>query len=82
MGLHGDRDRKLGTGNPRVQGRTGTGDYRSLPAEMRDGRASLGASSRQSLWPWPLISGYKAEEEDFVSRGRTHFLQFSLRGRF
>lgn len=82
VGLHGDRDRKLGTGNPRVQERTGTCDYRSLPAETRVGRASLGASSRQFLWPWPLISGYKAEEEDFVSQGKTQFLQFSLRGRF
>lgn len=65
-----DRDRDLGTRSPRVQGRTGTWDCRSLPAEMRVGTASLGASSRQFLWPRPLISGHGAEEEvSGVSRG-------------
>lgn len=66
----GDRDRELGTRGPRVQGRTGTWDCRSLPAEMRVRTASLGASSRQFLWPRPLISGHGAEEEvSGVSRG-------------
>lgn len=40
-----------GPGRPRVQKGKGTGDWRSLPAEVKARRASLGPSSLQFLWP-------------------------------
>lgn len=51
------RARVPGTGRPRVQKRKGTGDWRSLPAEVKAGRACLGPSSLQFLWPSLRLPG-------------------------
>lgn len=46
-----------GPRRPRVQKGKGTGDWRSLPAEVKAGRASLGLSSLQFLWPSLRLPG-------------------------
>lgn len=40
-----------GPGRPRVLKGKGTGDWRSLPAEVKAQSTSLGLSSLQSSWP-------------------------------